>query len=49
MHCPDSSGLGPGEVDRTELLEAGLLPKERTTGRGLTMISGERDACRVRQ
>jgi hypothetical protein len=33
MHCPNSSGLGPGEVDRTELLEEGLSPKERTTRR----------------
>jgi hypothetical protein len=47
MHYPNSSGLGPGEVDRTELLEEGLSPKERTTGRGLIMISGDRDACRV--
>jgi hypothetical protein len=33
MHYPDSSGLGPGEVDQTELLEKGLSPKERAVGR----------------
>jgi hypothetical protein len=49
MHCPDSSVLGPGEVDRTEILEKGWSVKGRTVGRRLTMISGDRDTCRLRQ